>query len=154
MTSATPAAPTAATRVLAQIAALQRMDGAELRKQWEVMMGTPPPGSAASLRQRLVHRIQELAYGGLSTATQATLAKVADRETGEAEKSIVKAPTPGTRFIREWRDQRHEVTAIDDGFEYLGKRYRSLTAVAKAITGQHTNGQVFFGIKKRERSGK
>jgi len=150
MTSATPAAPTAATRVLAQIATLQRMDAKELRKQWEVLMGTPPmPGSAASLRQRLTHRIQELAYGGVAPAVQAALEKVARRDAGEAEKPVVKAVTPGTRFIREWRGQRHEVTASADGFEYLGKSYRSLTAVAKVITGQHTNGKVFFGISKR-----
>jgi hypothetical protein len=158
MTSSTSAAPPvaagAATRVLAQIAALQRMDAAELRKQWEVMMGTSPPGSAAGLRQRLIHRIQELAYGGVAPAVQAALEKVARRDAGEAEGPAAKAPTPGTRFIREWRGQRHEVTAAADGFEYLGQRFRSLTAVAKAITGQHTNGHVFFGIKKRERSEK
>ena len=151
MTTSPTAALPAATRVLAQIAALQRMDGGELRKQWEVMMGTPPPGSAASLRQRLVHRIQELAYGRLSPGVRAALAKAAGGEDGEAEKPVARAAIPGTRFIREWRGQRHEVTAIDDGFEYLGKRYRSLTAAAKAITGQHTNGQVFFGLRKRER---
>ena len=155
MTTSPTAAPPAATRVLAQIAALQRMDAGELRKQWEVLMGTPPmPGSATSLRQRLTHRIQELAYGGVAPAVQAALEKVARRDAGEAEGPAAKAPTPGTRFIREWRGQRHEVTAAADGFEYLGQRFRSLTAVAKAITGQHTNGHVFFGIKKRERSEK
>ena len=148
MPTAPPAAP-AATRVLAQIAALQRMDANDLRKQWEVMIGTSPPGSAASLRQRLIHRIQELAYGGLAPAVKATLEKVARRDTGE-ERPAEKASIPGTRFIREWRDQRHEVTAVADGFEYLGKRYRSLTAVAKAITGQHRNGHEFFGLRKRE----
>ena len=150
--SAPTTAPPVAARVLAQIAALQRMDARELRKQWEVLMGTPPmPGSTISLRQRLTHRIQELAYGGISPAVQATLAKVARWDAGEADKPVSKAVTPGTRFIREWRGQRHEVTAIADGFEYLGQRYRSLTAVVKVITGQHTNGHVFFGIRKREK---
>ena len=142
------AAPPAANRVLAQIAALQRMDAGELRKQWDVLMGTPPPGSAANLRQRLIHRIQELAHGGLPPAVKATLVKVARRDAGEAP--MEKPTTPGTRFIREWRGHRHEVTAIADGFEYLGRPYRSLTAVAKAITGQHTNGKVFFGLRTRE----
>ena len=116
-------------------------------------MDSPPPGSAASLRQRLIHRIQELAHGGLPPAVKAMLVKVARRDAGE-DKPTEKASIPGTRFIREWRGHRHEVTAISDGFEYLGKRYRSLTAVAKAITGQHTSGQLFFGLRKREGSEK
>jgi hypothetical protein len=138
------------TRVLAQIAALQRMDRQKLCEQWEVMMGTPPPGTASSLRQRLIHRVQELAYGGLPPAVKTALEKVAKRDAGETSRPTEKAPTPGTRFLREWRGQRHEVTACEGGFEYMGQKYRSLTAVAKAITNQHTNGQVFFGIRKRE----
>ena len=144
MPTAPPAAP-AANRVLAQIAALQRMDAKELHQQWAAMMDGPPPGSAASLRQRLIHRVQELAFGGLAPAVKATLAKVALRDAGE-DKPAEKASIPGTRFIREWHGHRHEVTAVAGGFEYLGKRYRSLTAVAKAITGQHRNGKEFFGI--------
>ena len=112
-------------------------------------MDGPPPGSAASLRQRLIHRIQELAYGGLAPAVKATLEKVGRKDTGEAEKPAEKASIPGTRFIREWHGHRHEVTVVADGFEYLGKRYRSLTAVAKAITGQHRNGHEFFGLRAR-----
>jgi hypothetical protein len=147
--SAPPGAP---SRVLAQIAALQRMDAGELRKQWEALMGsTPAQGSALSLRQRLIHRVQELAYGGLSPATQAALARVAKRDAKEPGCPTERVPVPGMRFRREWRGQWHEVTALPDGFEYQGKPYRSLTAVAKAITGQHTNGKLFFGTKKRER---
>ena len=144
MPTAPPAAP-AANRVLAQIATLQQMDAKELHQQWEAIMDAPPPGSAAGLRQRLIHRIQELVYGGLAPAVKATLEKVARRDAGEMPAE--KPTTPGTRFIREWRGQRHEVTATHDGFEYLGKRYTSLTAAAKAITGQHTNGRIFFGLK-------
>jgi hypothetical protein len=136
-------------RVLAQIAALQRMDAKGLYQQWEVMMGTPPPGSAASLRQRLIHRVQELAYGGVKKAVRDTLETVARKDAGEGP--VEKAPTTGTRFIREWRGQRHEVTACEGGFEYLGKKFKSLTSVAKAITGNHTNGKLFFGLSKRER---
>ena len=144
MTTASPAA----NHVLAQIAALQRMDAKGLYQQWGSMMDGPPPGTAAGLRQRLIHRIQELAYGGLTPAVKTTLDKVARRDTGE-ETSAEKASIPGTRFIREWRGHRHEVTTIADGFEYLGKRYRSLTAVAKTITGQHRNGKEFFGLNPK-----
>ena len=141
-------APPVASRVLAQIAALQRMDAKGLHQQWEATMDGPPPGSAASLRQRLIHRIQELAYGGLAPAVKAALDKVARKDTGE-ERPTEKASIPGTRFLREWHGHRHEVTVVADGFEYLGKRFRSLTAVAKAITGQHRNGHEFFGLRAR-----
>ena len=149
MTTAQATAPPPAS-VLARIAALQQMDRAELHKQWAAMIGTTPSGTSARLRQRLIHRVQELAYGGLPSRVKATLDTVARRDAGEADRPTEKAPTPGTRFIREWRGERHEVTACEGGFEYLGKRYRSLTAVAKAITNQHTNGQLFFGLRKRK----
>ena len=55
----------------------------------------------------------------------------------------------GTRLVRDWHGDRHEVTVVAGGFEYGGKRYRSLTAVAKAITGSHWNGKLFFGLSKR-----
>ena len=136
-------APPAATRVLAQIAALQRMDAKQLYQQWEATMDGPPPGSAASLRQRLIHRIQELAYGGLAPAVKATLDKVARRDTGE-ERPAEKASIPGTRFIREWHGHRHEVTVVADGFEYLGKRYRSLRVCPKINTSTCSGNVVYW----------
>jgi hypothetical protein len=58
-------------------------------------------------------------------------------------------PVVGTRLVREWRGERHEVTVVPGGFEYLGRLYRSLTAIAKVITGQHWNGRLFFGLRRR-----
>lgn len=54
--------------------------------------------------------------------------------------------TPGTRLVRDWHGAGHTVTVLDDGFEYGGKRWKSLTAIAKAITGAHWNGPRFFGL--------
>lgn len=60
-------------------------------------------------------------------------------------------PVAGTWLIREWQGRRYEVTVVDGGFEYEGRRYRSLTAITKAITGTHWNGPAFFGLRKPER---
>lgn len=138
-------------RVLAQIAELQSLETGELRKRWSQLMDVPPPGSWAAMRQRLIYRVQELAYGGLSMNTRTRLNAIADQDNFGAAQP--KAPVPGTLFIREWHGERHEVRASEDGFIWREKKYRSLTAVAKAITGQHCSGNLFFGITQRKKKG-
>jgi hypothetical protein len=63
-------------------------------------------------------------------------------------KRKVGVPVVGTRLVREWNGRTYEVTVVYGGFEYEGRRYRSLTAIATAITGTHWNGRAFFGLKK------
>ena len=108
---------------------------------------------------------QEIAYGGLSNETRLKMRAVLDdhgfdengcrtekkRERGARQ--ATDAPIAGTKFVRTWNGQRYEVTAISGGFEYDGRRYRSLTAVAKAITGTHWNGRLFFGLKRTAKGG-
>ena len=92
--------------------------------------------------------MQELAYGGLSRATQRKL----DALTKELEVkgSIVitsdSSLRPGTRLVREWRGRTHTVVVTEDGFEYAGKAFLSLTKIAHAITGAHWSGPRFFGL--------
>jgi hypothetical protein len=144
------------TSVLRQLALLQTLSLEELREQWLDLYGAAPPQyKAAFLRKRLAFRIQELFYGGLADAVKAQLAQVAQRDpVATVHRRIPeerKAPTgilPGTRLVRIWRDQRHEVSVQADGYEYDGRTFRSLSAVAKAITGTQWNGKVFFGLKK------
>jgi hypothetical protein len=69
-------------------------------------------------------------------------------------KPKVTHPTPGTRLVREWNGQRHEVTAVEGGFEYNGRKHRSLSAIAKAITGAHWSGPQFFGLRTPKEAGK
>ena len=59
--------------------------------------------------------------------------------------------TPGTRLVRDWRGQGHTVIVLEDGFEYDGKHWKSLTAIAKAITGNQWNGPLFFGLAERKK---
>lgn len=141
--------------VLQQVTALQKMPLASLRERWGVLFGTDPPGySAEHMVRRLAYRLQELRCGGLSAQATAVLAQEeaelkaagGDRRSRRA-KHKANVPAPGTRLVRQWRGQRHEVTVCHDGtFEYAGKRYRTLSAVAKSISGQHCSGPRFFGL--------
>ena len=144
--------PVPVKNVLAQIAELRGMDTNALRERWKVLVGGAPPPTRASLLQRLVHRVQEITFGGLSKATQARLDAIADAD--EGKNTVPDRPLTGTVFVREWRGERHEVTAAADGFDYCGRRYKSLSAVAKAITGQHWSGNLFFGITSRRKGKK
>ncbi len=138
--------------VLKQIDELQRMSMAQLHKRWADLMGADPGRLGRQyLMRRLAYRIQELAYGGLSPQARKQLEAVADGKTVKSAKPS-KAKTTvlatGTRLLREWRGERYEVIVETEGYRYNGKVYRSLTAAARAITGQHTSGNLFFGIRR------
>ena len=141
--------------VLKQIDELNQMSITQLRKRWADLMGTDPgPGRLGRqyLMRRLAYRIQELAYGGLSPQARKQLEAVANGKAPSAAKPAnAGKPTlaTGTRLLREWRGDQYEVVVEADGFRYNGKVYRSLTAVARAITGQHTSGNLFFGIQRK-----
>ncbi len=140
--------------VLKQLGALQRMEIESLRMHWRALYGTEPPASyaRAQLVRRLAWRVQELHYGGLSEAAQRRLAEIADADemAGGKRKPTRRqgqAVAPGMRLIRHWHGAEHVGTALADGdFEWGGRRYRTLTAVAKAISGQHCSGPRFFGL--------
>jgi len=133
--------------VLRQIDELNRMSMAELRKRWADLLGTDPGRLGRTyLIRRLAYRVQELAYGGLSQEARQQLKALADGPTathGARQKANL---SPGTRLLREWHGDRYEVVVEVGGFRYAGKLYRSLSAVARAITGSHWGGNRFFGL--------
>jgi hypothetical protein len=144
--------------VLRQLAALQKMSLPELREKWLDLYGAEPPEYRSTFfRKRLAYRIQELFYGGLSEEAQEKLAETAknDPATVLAKGGVKKKFNPawdirpGTRLIREWRGRDYEVLATEKGFEFNGRSYRSLTAIANEITGTKWSGLVFFGLKKK-----
>lgn len=141
--------------VLKQIDELNNMSMAQLRKRWTDLMGADPGRLGRPyLLRRLAYRIQELAYGGLSEKTRRQLNAVADGKptaTTKQRKRGKTTLTPGTRLLREWHGERYEVIVEADGFRYNGKSYRSLTAAARAITGQHVSGNFFFGLQRKRR---
>jgi hypothetical protein len=144
--------------VLARVAALKAARTIDLNQQWRELFGSePPPYNRRFLESRLAYRIQELAYGGLAPETIARLAALAeDLDGGDLDRRRRRAgqdrPIAGTRLIREWRGVEHCVTVRDDDFEYHGRPYKSLSAVARAITGTRWNGLIFFGLKNHRPS--
>jgi hypothetical protein len=144
--------------VLKQIADLERMTTSELQDRWLQLVGSDPPRySREFLIRRLAYRIQELAHGGIALSTREKMNRLLDDgaydEIG-ALKTNRREPQRkrglavlGTRLVREWNGERHEVTAVEGGFEFQGRRYRSLSAIAKLITGTHWSGPSFFGLR-------
>lgn len=139
--------------VLAQVAALKAAPIAALKQKWrELFEHEPPPYNRRFLENRLAYRIQELAYGGLKPETVERLEAIADElegKTGRRRASTETRPIAGTRLIREWKGVEHCVTVRDLDFEYEGRPYKSLSAVARAITGTRWNGLLFFGLKNQ-----
>ena len=140
--------------VLARLAALKTTPMPDLKKQWRDLFETePPPYNRRFLESRLAYRIQELAYGGLKPETIERLEALGEQlDGGNVVLRRIRAdakPISGTRLIREWQGVDHCVTVRDHDYEYQGRPYKSLSAVARAITGTRWNGWVFFGLKSR-----
>jgi hypothetical protein len=131
--------------IAAQVAALPKTPTPELKRLWRELFDKQPPGFSRNyLISRLAYRIQELHFGGLKPATRARLDALDPKA---PRKRVVNGPVVGTQLIREWRGVEHKVTVLADGIEWERRRYKSLSAVARAITGTRWNGPVFFGLR-------
>ena len=129
--------------VLTRVAALKRTPTPELKQQWQQLFDTPPPRyNRRFLESRLAYRIQELAYGGLKPETIKRLEAMGQQRIRTDDK-----PIAGTRLIREYQGVEQTVTVLNDGYEWQGRPYQSLSAIARAITGTRWNGWRFFGLK-------
>jgi hypothetical protein len=140
-----------ADTVLAQLAALKSAPVAALKQKWrQLFEGEPPPYNRRFLESRLAYRVQELAYGGLKPEAIKRLDALADQLAGKGTRgcsSLQNRPIAGTRLVREWKGVEHGVTVRQDDYEYQGRPYKSLSAIARHITGTRWNGLVFFGLK-------
>jgi hypothetical protein len=137
-----------------RLAALKTTATPELKQQWRDLFGKePPPYNRRFLESRLGYRIQELAYGGLKPETLARLEKLGEQfDGGKVAVRRIRGddkPIAGTRLIREFQGVEHTVTVLQDGYDYQGRPYQSLSAIARAITGTRWNGWVFFGLKNK-----
>lgn len=117
---------------------------------------THRPSGGHYLESRLAYRIQELAYGGLKPETVRRLEKLGEElDGGSKAKRQTRAdsrPISGSRLIREYQGAEQCETVQDDDFEYQGRPYKSLSAIARSITGTHWNGLAFFGLKSGRRA--
>lgn len=141
----------------ARIAALKTATTPELKKQWRALFNTEPPAfNRRFLETRLAYRIQELTYGGLKPDTVKRLEALGEQFDGGSPmtrriRTDLK-PITGTRLIREWQGVEHVVTVTRDGYEWQGRPYKSLSSVARGITGTRWSGWVFFGLKNHRRA--
>jgi hypothetical protein len=135
--------------VLAQIAALKSKSTPELRAMWQELFGREAPVLGRRyLEDRLAFRIQELRFGGLSDRARRKLDALADQlEPNAARRRDPSRLLPGTELRRQWQGVEHVVRVREHDFEYNGRPYRSLSAVARAITHVRWNGWLFFGLK-------
>ena len=134
--------------MIAKINALQRMNAEDIHREYdEIFPEIAKCRKCESLRSEVAYRLQERFYGiGLSQADHDKLNEVAKVE---ETKPRAELPISGTRLIRNYKGEDHEVTIRDDGkYEYRGMLYTSLSAIAKKITGTNWNGRIFFGLKK------
>jgi hypothetical protein len=140
-------------RIRQTLEALPNSDRAELQKVWLDSFGkSPHPKLRKDLMiPILAYRIQENTYGGLKPATKRKLLKIAEAIESGSEPDLSRKPQikQGTRIVRVWRGDTHQVTVTDSGFEYRRKTYKSLTEIACEITGTRWSGPMFFGLRKR-----
>ena len=139
----------------ARLAALKTTPTADLKQLWrDLFANDPPVFNRKYLESRLAYRIQELTYGGLKPETVRRLEQLGEQFNGG---NVVtrrirtdRKPMAGTRLIRDYQGAEQVVTVLQDGFEWQGRPYQSLSSVARAITGTRWNGWVFFGLKNHK----
>ncbi|MBY0558538.1 DUF2924 domain-containing protein [Hyphomicrobium sp.] len=143
--------------IAAELSRLEALTNFELRGEWRRLQGMQPPKSLSRdlLLRGITYKIQERAFGGLS---KSIVRKLSGATSGALLDADPKAPCVkairisvkvGTRLVREWNGQTHTVLVHADGVEWCGKRYRSLSVVAREITGAHWSGPRFFGLERR-----
>jgi hypothetical protein len=142
--------------ILARLAALKALSVNELKAEWQALFDAPAPNNSRTfLEGRLAYRIQELTYGGPDKQTRRLLDLLADEVEGtltrKAQIADPRNPVVGTKLIRAWNGVAHTVTVLREGFDWEGRRYKSLSAVARAITGTRWNGYRFFGLRAATR---
>jgi hypothetical protein len=141
----------------ARLAAIKSASTPELKAQWRALFDSePPPFNRRYLESRLAYRVQELTFGGLKPETVKRLEALGEQlDGGTITTRRIRAdrdrPITGTRLLREWQGVEQIVTVTADGFEWQGRPYKSLSAIARAITGTRWNGWVFFGLKNHRR---
>ena len=140
-----------ATACREALSRLPELDLGELRQRWRALYkaDASPHLSRELLLRAVAYRMQEAALGGLRPERQRQLRHFAQqlKESGEGRLRSRPELKPGTRLVREWRRRTYEVLVLDDGFSWQGTSYRSLSALARTITGTAWSGPLFFGLK-------
>jgi hypothetical protein len=131
---------------------LPKLDISELREEWRCLYkaDASPHLSRELLIRAVAYRMQEVALGGLRPERLRQLRHIAQelKENGQARMPLRPQLKPGTRLLREWQGRTYEVVVLDAGLSCQGTQYRSLSAIARKITGTAWSGPLFFGLKQ------
>ena len=144
-------APDSASPLSDRLAVLPGLSLADLRLEWRRLYRAEPPRMSRDIMIRAIaYRLQEIAHGGLSKVTQRRLMTLSNQLETAGRIAPLPGPRikPGSRLVREWRGRTHTVCVTNDGFDFQGKTYRSLTKIALDITGAQWSGPRFFGLTK------
>ena len=138
--------------IASQIAQLRALSRPQLLDMWQKLYDrAAPPGIRRELLVPfLAYRMQEHAYGGLKSSARSELRRIArdlEKSAGSTRLIPRRKIKAGTRLLREWRGQTHEVITTESGYEYRGVGYRSLSEIARKVTGTRWSGPAFFGLK-------
>ena len=140
----------------AELARIKTLGLGALRKLWATRLGAslPPWRSADLLRRSLAYQLQEQEFGGLDKHAMRRLRSFARALESEGELPIPPdlSLKPGARLIREWHGKTYTVIALEEGFEFKGRRFRSLSGIAREITGARWSGMRFFGLAKNTKT--
>lgn len=135
-----------------QLDELKTMPPAQLRSLWRDTYRSPAPDIGRDLLRRgIANRLQERLHGKLPNATKREIERLRKRleRTGKAGHMHAISLKTGTRLVRSWNGKSYHVLVCDDGFEFQERNYKSLSHIAREITGAHWSGPRFFGLKKR-----
>ncbi len=143
--------------VLARVSALPQMPMGELAAMWEeLFQAKPPKYNKPYLVKRLAYRLQEIAHNVDSSIIEKRLEQYAKESLSENLRKPrgkgIHMPVAGTKLVRVHHGIEHRVTVLDHGFEYNGMRYKSLSQIAREITGTSWSGPVFFGLIRTKRN--
>jgi len=132
-----------------QLSELPKLKTERLRSLWQEVFGKPPH---PKLRRELLipiiaYRLQERAFGGLKPATLRRLEAINSGKQVRKQRGL----QPGTRMVRQWQGKMYEAVTVEQGYIYDGRKYRSLSEIARAITGTRWSGPAFFGLRQKSR---
>ena len=143
----------AAAHLAAKLAALPETATIDLRAAWRRLYRAHPPQKIGRhlLELAVAWKLQERVHGGLGAATKRRLAELVKTmdEKGDLTQARAVRLKPGAKLVREWRGETHDVLVLEDGFQWRGQRWRSLSAIAREISGMHISGPRFFGLQAK-----
>lgn len=137
-----------------RLSSLSRLSKPQLCAVWKQLLRTdPPPRMRTDLMLRIVgYRMQEQEFGGLSDTSHRRLSELSNAIKADSKAAVLHRPAvkPGTRLVRQWKEQVHVVNVEEETYEYQGARYESLSEIARLITGTRWSGPLFFGLKLKQ----